>query len=135
MNTGVMRGSEGQYYNLPSSRRSTEDILHILFTESLPAGLSGVGNNDRNTEMREPISRIIQAFGNTRNPDNFVQTQGQINGMKGQIMGFSSPMSDTTFLTTLEDAATGLDSASTETLLTTFRFVRTAPDPIHIYRN
>jgi hypothetical protein len=134
MNTGVMRGPEGQYYNLPGGRRSTADILRILFTESLPAGLPGVGNND-DREMREPISRIIQAFGNTLNPDNFVPTQAQINGMKGLIMGFDSPMSDTRFLTTLTDAANGLNSTSTETLLTTFRVVRTAPDPIHMYRN
>lgn len=132
MNAGEMRGPNGETQRLPAGPISTEIILRVLFRDSLPAGLPGVGNNDANREIREPVTRIIQAGGNTRNPDNFIPTQDQINGMKGRIMGFSAPMEEREFLTTVRDAATGLDSTSTEQLLTTFNIVSTFIDTIHI---
>ncbi|KAL5387453.1 hypothetical protein PMIN04_011564 [Paraphaeosphaeria minitans] len=120
MNAGVMRGPNGESQRLPGGPISTEILLRVLFQDSLPAGLPGVGNNDANREILEPATRIIQAGGNTRNPDNFIPTQAQINAMKGRIMGFSAPMEEREFLTTVRDAATGLDSTSTDQLLTTF---------------
>jgi hypothetical protein len=135
MNAGVMRGPNGVSERVPGGPRSTDCLLRVLFGNSLPPGLPGVGNNDITREVREPITRIIQAGGNTRNPDNFIPTQAPINNMKGRIMGFSSPMEETQFMLNVEEAATGLAPESTERLLTTFNVVRTAPDLIHKYHN
>jgi hypothetical protein len=132
MNAGVMRGPNGESQRLPGGPISTEILLRVLFQDSLPAGLPSVSNNDANREIREPATRIIYAGGNTRNPDNFIPTQAQINAMKGRIMGFSAAMEEREFLTTVRDAATGFDSTSMDQLLTTFNVASTTLDTIHI---
>lgn len=119
-NRGEMRGPDGQTQRLPHGAIDSAILQRVLFTESLPAGVGGVGRNDANRDIREPITRIIQAAGNTRNPDNFIPTEDQINGMKGQIMGFNAPMAELRFSTTVRDAATGLDINSAQEIFTTF---------------
>lgn len=117
-NRGEMRGPDGQTQRLPHGAIDSAILQRVLFTESLPAGVGGVGRNDANRDIREPITRIIQAAGNTRNPDNFIPTEDQINGMKGQIMGFNAPMAELRFSTTVRDAATGLDINSAQEIFT-----------------
>lgn len=122
-NRGYMRGPNGLTQRLPHGAIDSSTLQRVLFSDSLPAGVGGVGRNDANRDIREPITRIIQAAGNTRNPDNFIPTEDQINGMKGQIMGFSAPVSERRFGTLVRDAATGLDPASAQELFTEFNVV------------
>ena len=123
MNLGFMRGPDGQTMQLPRGAIGSSILQRVLFSDSLPAGIGGVGPNDANRDIREPITRIIQAAGNTRNPDNFIPTEAQINGMKGLIMGFDAPISESVFLSIVRDAATGLDAIAAQQIINTFNVV------------
>jgi hypothetical protein len=90
-----MRGPDDQRQRLPTGAIDSEILRRVLFTNLLPAGVGGrVGPNDTNNEIREPMTRIIHAAGNTRNQDNFIPTKDQINDMKGRIMRFRAPIGE-----------------------------------------
>lgn len=78
INSGFMAGPNGLTRQLPHGAVDSRILKRVLFTKSLPVGVSGVGQNDANRDMREPIIRIIQAIGNTWNPDNFIPRRAEL---------------------------------------------------------
>lgn len=99
---------------------ATGIISQAWFTNSLPAGTGGVGSNIVNQDIREPTTRMIDHLGTSLNPDNFVPTERDINGLKGLIFDFQAPMAERSFLRTVRDAATGLAPASVQEIATLF---------------
>lgn len=121
--TGFMRGPRGIIARLPGGAVDSRILEQVLLTQSLPAGVGGVGQHDANRDMREPAERMIQAIGNTRNPNNFIALEAPVNNMKGRIQGFDPPMNEKKFELLVADAASGLDPASAERIFTIFNTV------------
>lgn len=115
----------GNVFQLPNGAIPGEVLEPIIFRNTLPEGIDGVGPQYPNREIREPISRMIQALGNTPNPDNFIATTRDINTMKGRLFGFKSPRDSEEFDSLATDAATGQDDNAAAEIFTILNTVRT----------
>ncbi|KAK4043860.1 hypothetical protein C8A01DRAFT_31960 [Parachaetomium inaequale] len=58
--------------------------------EGLPPNLAPVTPNS--PDLRRPVDRLYEALGSNTNAPHFTLLEGNINGMKGQIETFNSPM-------------------------------------------
>lgn len=84
----------------------------------LPAGLAPV--TPTSPELRRPVDRLYEAAGSNNNAAHFTMLQSTINGAKGMVEVFKSPMDPATLRTHVADS---LDPTETEPITSVMSFM------------